>query len=1118
MMKGKSKKLVAWLLALTLLASPSAGIRAFADDVVGTDTVQDAAVTGNSDDTAAPDSNTDDGTTAAVPDDSAVAGDPSVVDGSSPSGDSSAAGEPTADDQPTAGEPTAEEPTEPTEAEGQETEDSAVEDGGLINFLFMEKDVLQAPGEQNVIISFGDGSEQLASVKLILAGEDGRQSEIPLTTKISSYYQFLKAYENQEAGNYHLVAFTYELDGHKKCVDLEEKAGISTKFTVLSETADEETVEPSIEVTTTTSDEISNSMENEIQSTIQEAAEEVVDQVVEGAVELGTSSTEKSYSRVGVITELTAVTDHAVKLGSYSAEAAYTGTTSYMVVVLDPGHGGSDEGSSGNGLKESELNLKVAKACKAALEKDSGIKVYMTRETDKYVGLEERVEIADKYGADLFVSIHMNSATKKEAQGAEVYYPNRNYNYMVSEDGKSAAENILKELKDLGLVDRGIKTLDYPEKDEDDEDYKESVYDDGSQADYYSVIRDSKENGFPGIIVEHAFISNEEDAAKLASDAFLTKLGEADARGIIKYSKETTDISPVYDFTYYVNKYADIKKEYSNNPSGAFNHFINTGMKEGRQGSAEFDVNYYKSQNADLRNAFGNDLVKYYYHYVNYGKAEGRKGSDVPSDQKPNVDAAAIYDGVNYADVYDFDYYIEHYPDLKAAFSNNTKGALEHFVVFGMKEGRQAKGTFDVVSYKNRYEDLRKAFGSSWKSYYLHYINYGKKEGRIAVGEGADDASKPTGTTQYGRFNLAPVYDFNYYIEKYPDIKAAFGASPEKAIDHFVQHGMDEGRLGNAEFNVHAYKSKYSDLRAAFGNDLSDYYIHYLEHGIKEGRTAELVAVTTYRGVDYAAVYNFEYYVGKYPDLKAVFESDPAGALQHYIEYGIKESRQANEEFNINAYKNNYDDLRKAFGDDNKKYVEHYISCGKSEGRDARNFIYHRIDDMGFASTTVDQMVKYFLANASYPTYYANNTNVTTIKEFCELYVSECTMEGINPAVAFCQAMKETNFLKFTGDVKISQYNFAGLGAIGNGVAGLTFPNIQTGIRAHVQHLKAYANSELLVNTCVDPRFQYVQRGSAMYVEWLGIQENPIPGCGWASSPGYGSSIINDYMGKLSNY
>lgn len=1162
MKKGKSKKLVAWLLAFAILMSPSTGFRAFAEEGDGTD--QEPVVTTTADDTIADDgaATTDgqdnaDGSVDSVtdPDDTADQNDPAAggepqapVDGNDPAaaGDSVSEGDQTNPE----GEPAAEEATPEEETSAEEPAEPEYEDGGLINHLFIEEQAIQAPGELNAILSFGEGEEQLESVKLILTGDDGRQSEIPLTQKVLHYYQFNKTYESQEAGTYRVTAFIYESEGHKKRIDL-KNVGLSAQFTVSNGEEGDCAEETGISVTALTSDDISTEMTNEIENTIQEAAQEVADNVDDGAASLGSSSTEQSYGRAVVSAELTAATDRAVALGSYSAPKAYTNTPKTMVIVLDPGHGGDDEGSSKKeyGLIERDLNLEVAKYCKQALEsQDSSIKVEMTRTDNKAnPGLQERVSIAKGYGATLFVSIHMNSATTETAKGAEVYYPNANGGNIrvpnanggyeevsssdIHQDGKEVAQNILDELVKLGLVDRGVKTKD---SSYDKDDLYGCQYDDGKPSDYYSVIRNSKRNGFPGIIVEHAFLSNPNDAANLSKPENLKLLGEADARGILKYcATKATDYSAVFNYEYYKDSYGEFFEKNKIDVSTkekALEYFIDSGMKKGHQASAEFNVLAYRKRYQDLRNAFGDDFEKYYIHYINYGKAEGRNGreeGDKDPSKTPNVDADAIFDGVNYADVYDFDYYIEHYPDLKAAFGNNRVGALEHFVVYGMSEGRQARGTFNVASYKNRYTDLQKAFGSSLKSYYLHYIEYGKKEGRIAVDDGYsevdDPNNKPVGVTKYRGVEFKPIYNFSYYIDKYPDIKQVYGNDSEKALEHFVKYGMKEGRSGNADFNVHAYRNNYSDLRAAFGNDLKKYYLHYLEHGIEEGRDCALVAVTTYRGVDYSAVYSFEYYIGKYPDLNAAFANDPAGALQHFLTYGIKEGRQAHENFNILAYKNNYNDLRQAFGDNNKAYVDHYIGYGISEGRSAKDFNYHRIskleiDGVHNLNTTVGQMVTYFLANSSYPTYYANNTNVRTIGEFCKIYMEECEAEKIDPAVAFCQAMKETKFLKFTGDVKITQFNFAGLGATGNGNSGLSFSDIRTGIRAHVQHLKAYATKDGLANPCVDPRFNYVQRGCAPYVEWLGIQENPIPGCGWAADPGYGTSIINDYMNVLSTY
>ena len=169
---------------------------------------------------------------------------------------------------------------------------------------------------------------------------------------------------------------------------------------------------------------------------------------------------------------------------------------------------------------------------------------------------------------------------------------------------------------------------------------------------------------------------------------------------------------------------------------------------------------------------------------------------------------------------------------------------------------------------------------------------------------------------------------------------------------------------------------------------------------------------------------------------------------------------------------------------------------------------------MGASSITLGQMVRYYEAhNSSYP--YASS-DASTITEFCQMYLDECETEGVKAEVAFAQAMNETGFLKFGGDVKPEQYNFAGLGATG-GVPGESFPSVRIGIRAHVQHLKAYASTEPLVNECVDNRFRYVTRGSAPYVEWLGIHENPN-GSGWASALNYGYTLVNKYIFELKSY
>ena len=145
---------------------------------------------------------------------------------------------------------------------------------------------------------------------------------------------------------------------------------------------------------------------------------------------------------------------------------------------------------------------------------------------------------------------------------------------------------------------------------------------------------------------------------------------------------------------------------------------------------------------------------------------------------------------------------------------------------------------------------------------------------------------------------------------------------------------------------------------------------------------------------------------------------------------------------------------------------------------------------MGASKTTVAQMVRYFnAAGHPYPAATYKSKGAPTIQDFCQLVYDEATAEGVKPEVLFCQAMKETGWLQFNGVVKVGQCNFGGLGATSGTVSGATFPDVRTGLRAQVQHLKAYAVPGLkatdLKNPCVDPRFDLVTKGSAPTLEGL---------------------------------
>ena len=171
----------------------------------------------------------------------------------------------------------------------------------------------------------------------------------------------------------------------------------------------------------------------------------------------------------------------------------------------------------------------------------------------------------------------------------------------------------------------------------------------------------------------------------------------------------------------------------------------------------------------------------------------------------------------------------------------------------------------------------------------------------------------------------------------------------------------------------------------------------------------------------------------------------------------------------------------------------------------------------GQSEASINAMVTFYKkSDKKYPQEIYASKGAINIEEFCRIYDEEASAEGIKVEVAFCQAMKETGWLQFGGDVKASQCNFAGIGATGGGASGASFSDVRTGVRAQIQHLKAYANTSPLNNVCVDPRFKYVKRGSAPYVEWLGKNANPN-GVGWAPAADYGTSIVQ-MIGKLLSY
>jgi hypothetical protein len=132
---------------------------------------------------------------------------------------------------------------------------------------------------------------------------------------------------------------------------------------------------------------------------------------------------------------------------------------------------------------------------------------------------------------------------------------------------------------------------------------------------------------------------------------------------------------------------------------------------------------------------------------------------------------------------------------------------------------------------------------------------------------------------------------------------------------------------------------------------------------------------------------------------------------------------------------------------------------------------------MGTGNTSEVQMIMFLKSN--------NEAALQRFPDLPKLYREEAAIEGVSADIAFCQMCLETSFLQFIGDIDASQNNFANLGSVGGGTVGATFPSARVGVRAHIQHLKAYASFEPIVQEVVDPRFRFVTRGIAPLIQQL---------------------------------
>ena len=760
-----------------------------------------------------------------------------------------------------------------------------------------------------------------------------------------------------------------------------------------------------------------------------------------------------------------------------------------LVVVIDAGHGGYDGGaeSTFNGVTylEKYMNLKIAQACRDELQKYYGVTVYMTRDDDTFVKLEDRTAYAKSVGADVFVSIHNNSSESGSANGATVFYPNSNYNASIGSTGEGLAQSILNNLTQFGLKNNGVQIRNSESGD---------TYADGSLCDYYNVIRGSKKHGFPGLIVEHAFLSNQSDAEKyLNSDAKLTALGVADAKGIAAYyglSVGTGQLERQGNGDWYMMHNGQIDTNYNSLAyyQGYWYVVSNGVLNRNFTGLYKYQGNWYYAKNGTVD-----------FNYT--GLAKNSAGWFYVDDGRINW----TYSGLVKGDAGWF--YVR---NGKVDFSKNglVYNAGNWFYI---QNGYLNWNTTTLAKYNGRWYGVRNGY-VDW--------NY---SGIIRLGGSYYYVSN--GILNWNYTGLAKNQTGWFYVRNGKVDFSKTGLVYNAGNWFYIQNGFLNWKTSTLAQNGgvwYGVRNGYVDWSYSGIIRLGGSY-YYVSNGILNWNYTGLVKNDTgwfyvkQGKVDFSKV-GLVYNAGNWFWITNGFLNwNSNGVVPYAGKWFCVRNGRVDWSYNGLAVgttgtwyiKNGqvdftYNGPAVLNGDEYIVYGGHASVKGTSI--------------MGTSSTSVEQMVKYYNAHATYPAFYAG-TDAPTIAAFCQIYMEECAAEGVKAEVAFCQAMNETGFLKFGGQVSITQYNFAGMGATDDGAAGASFPNVRTGVRAQVQHLKGYASTNALNNACVDPRFAYLSksRGCAPIVEWLGINENPAKK-GWATSVNYGYNLRNLYMNKLAQY
>ena len=1098
--------------------------------------------------------------------------------------------------------------------EQETTEQEAQPEESSMNYAYVESPYLQTPETQRIVVSWGTEDEYIEQMVLHVRKDDDTWEDWCISRSEGNLYLFEKYYEDEyQSGTYEVVSISVTENGETTDyaladLKMEAKFGVNQEYDGIDELqpVDEEQEEA--------------------------AAEDAVGISVSTLNEDGTIEEQNSIEDAldAARTDVLASTPAMMSLDDDSGISTQAARSGKIVVALDPGHDDRDAGASYYGLHEEALTLKIANYCKEELLKYAGVEVYMTRTSSKcpYPNaspaggcITARANAAAKAGAKIFISFHLNAASAA-AKGAEVIIPNYNWQSNVGAQGRELATKILNELSSIGLYNRGLyyKTGTDPK-------YK---YPDGSLEDWFTVQVANKYNGIPGIIVEHAFLTNSGDVNNfLNSEAGLKKLGVADATGIAKYlglSKEKVEWKTVNGKKYcYVNNQKITGERqiggywYYFDGNGVMQTgFVNLGSKtvyynsDGQMQYGEQKINnswyyfdtitgaritgfynlpgktvYYGS---DGKMRYGEQKINNAWYYLDtttgarvtgFYNLSGRivyYGADGKmryGEQKIN-NAWYCFDTITGARVtgfYNLSGKIYYYGtdgkkrfgeqrinDAWYCFDTSTGKMVTGFynlpgkVVYYGADGKMLYGEQKIGIYYYYFDPVFGSRYSGWKTvngktrYYQsngqsktgEYRENGKwyyfdKNGIMQTGfvqlPGKTVYYNGSGAMQYGEQKINNAW---YYFDTITGKMATgFYNLPGKTVYYGSNGKMlyGEQKIGNYYYYFDpVFGSRYSGWKTVNGktryyqsngqSKTGEYrengkWYYFDKNGIMQTGFVQLPGKTVYYNGNGVMQYgeqkinNTWYYFDTITGKMATGFCNLPGKT---VYYGV-DGKMLYKEQKIGNYYYYFDAVTGAMVKNATINGHYYDNAGKrvEKQQEASHLIVNT------PTTNVAQMVQFYKNTGKmYPAEKLKKGGAESIEKFASIYYEEATAEGIDPAVAWCQSMKETGWLQFGGQVKIEQFNFAGLGATDNGASGADFSKygengVRMGVRAQIQHLKAYAVSGLteknLKYACVDPRFRLVNKGSAKYVEWLGTHENPI-GAGWATGVDYGPGII----------